>query len=306
MNKVRSLLVRGGSATVSRTMEEPVRHRMQGPARLAATAGGHRCNEVNYARSGSRATAILPRFQPARHFNLGAWRRCAEWPIEPAESAAVRVAVGDLTHRMTEYVVSRADASSAGTLLKSQPAREALGAEVSMAGERDFGRHHGPWHARADAAEALRRRLRVAAERARSNRGIESFTARAIQAFLQRSNILVCLLPLTFGHPHILTREMFASSTGTVRSCARPDNAGGGLQDEADILQCSTTAHSVPHRSTSSPMNASRTAVLDHPKVVLRRTTPRYRPDEISNTCAPDERLKPAARWRMRRSARGY
>jgi len=65
----------------------------------------------------------------------------------------------------------------------------------------------------ADAAEALRLIGFRVAGWSRSQKqieGIECFHGSAqIEAFLQRTNILVCLLPLTSDTRHVLNRELF-------------------------------------------------------------------------------------------------
>src|ERR1700693_2306727 len=71
--------------------------------------------------------------------------------------------------------------------------------------------------------------------------GIECFHGGAqIEAFLQRSNILVCLLPLTRDTRHILNRELFSKlNRNSPLGAPVLINAGRGrLQNEADILAC--------------------------------------------------------------------
>ena len=71
--------------------------------------------------------------------------------------------------------------------------------------------------------------------------GLPTFAgAEALPAFLARTDILVCLLPLTAGTRGILRRDLFSSLARDGR-LGRPIilNAGrGGLQVEADIAAC--------------------------------------------------------------------
>jgi glyoxylate/hydroxypyruvate reductase A len=71
--------------------------------------------------------------------------------------------------------------------------------------------------------------------------GVECFSGPAqFEAFLRRTDILVCLLPLTPETERILNRELFAKLNRTSPLGAPVlVNAGrGGLQNEADILAC--------------------------------------------------------------------
>jgi glyoxylate/hydroxypyruvate reductase A len=71
--------------------------------------------------------------------------------------------------------------------------------------------------------------------------GIECFHGKAqLDAFLQRTDILVCLLPLTPDTRHILDRKLFAKlNRNSPMGAPVLINAGrGGLQNEADILKC--------------------------------------------------------------------
>jgi glyoxylate/hydroxypyruvate reductase A len=71
--------------------------------------------------------------------------------------------------------------------------------------------------------------------------GIECFSGGGqLDAFLRRTDILVCLLPLTPDTRHILNREVFAKLNRTSPMGAPVViNAGrGGLQNEADLLAC--------------------------------------------------------------------
>ena len=128
--------------------------------------------------------------------------------------------------------------------------------------------------------------------------------AEGLEPFLRRTDILVCLLPLTPDTRHVLNRDLFAKLI-----CSSPlgapvlINAGrGGLQNEADILQClddGTLGGASLDVYATEPLPAD-SAFWTHPKVVL---TPHNAadtdPDEISNTSrARSSGLKPAARWR--------
>jgi glyoxylate/hydroxypyruvate reductase A len=61
-----------------------------------------------------------------------------------------------------------------------------------------------------------------------------------LEAFLRQTDILVCLLPLTADTRHILNRGLFEKlNRNSPMGAPVLINAGrGGLQNEADILQC--------------------------------------------------------------------
>jgi glyoxylate/hydroxypyruvate reductase A len=121
---------------------------------------------------------------------------------------------------------------------------------------------------------------------------IECFHGSAqLDAFLQRTNILVCLLPLTPDTRHVLNRELFSKlNRDSPMGAPVLVNAGrGGLQDEADILQClddgtlgaaSLDVYATEPLPIGSPF-------WTHPKIVL---TPHNAadtdPDEISKYVA--------------------
>ena len=178
-------------------------------------------------------------------FNLGAGvdARVAD-PTLP-DLPVVRVADADLTGRMTEYVVLhvlahhrrlfalRADQQRHLWQPREQWAAGALG--VGIMGLGVLG---------ADAAQVLRRLgFQVAGWSAhpKSIEGVACFAGREqLSAFLRRTNILVCLLPLTPQTRHILDRALFAQLDRTSPLGAPVlINAGrGGLQVERDILAC--------------------------------------------------------------------
>jgi glyoxylate/hydroxypyruvate reductase A len=71
--------------------------------------------------------------------------------------------------------------------------------------------------------------------------GIECLHGEAqLDPFLRRTDILVCLLPLTPDTRHILNRRLFSKlSRNSPMGAPVLINAGrGGLQNEADILAC--------------------------------------------------------------------
>ena len=122
--------------------------------------------------------------------------------------------------------------------------------------------------------------------------GIDCFHGEAqIEPFLRRTDILVCLLPLTPETRHILNRALFAKlNRNSPLGAPVLINAGrGGLQNEADILQClddGTLGGASLDVYGTEPLPAD-SPFWTHPKVVL---TPHNAadtdPDEISKYVA--------------------
>jgi glyoxylate/hydroxypyruvate reductase A len=122
--------------------------------------------------------------------------------------------------------------------------------------------------------------------------GIECFHGEVgLEPFLRRTDILVCLLPLTPDTRHILNRGLFSKlNHNSPMGAPVLINAGrGGLQDEGDILAClddgTLGAASLDVYETEPLPTDSR--FWTHPKVVL---TPHNAadtdPDEISKYVA--------------------
>jgi glyoxylate/hydroxypyruvate reductase A len=157
----------------------------------------------------------------------------------------VRVAVPDLTARMTEYVVLHVlmHHRQEPYLRESQRAKRwapklqwAAGAiSVGIMGLGALG---------ADAADALKRlgfRVSGWSRSPKTIDGVDCFHGEAqFEAFLRRTDILVCLLPLTPETRHVLDRALFEKlNRNSPLGAPVLINAGrGGLQNEADILQC--------------------------------------------------------------------
>ena len=208
----------------------------------------------------------------------------------------VRVAVGDLTGRMTEYVVLhvlmhhrqepylRASQREKRWAPKFQWPAGAI--SVGIMGLGTLG---------ANAAGALRQlgfRVSGWSRSPKRSRASNAFTARPrLDAFLRRTDILVCLLPLTPDTRHILDRGLFAKlNRDSPMGAPVLINAGrGGLQNEADILQClddGTLGAASLDVFAEEPLPAD-SPFWTHPKVVL---TPHNAadtdPDEISKYVA--------------------
>src|SRR6185295_10585605 len=95
-----------------------------------------------------------------------------------------------------------------------------------------------------DAAEALKILGFKVSGWSRSEKNIEGVRcfhgAEGLQPFLNSTNILVCLLPLTAETRHILDRKLLSMLDGSSPLGAPVlINAGrGGLQNEAELLDC--------------------------------------------------------------------
>jgi glyoxylate/hydroxypyruvate reductase A len=202
--------------------------------------------EVHYAAVWKPAPGELAAFSNLRViFNLGAGVDALMADPSLPKVPLVRVAVGDLTQRMTEYVVLHVLMHHRQELYLRACQRErrwqpkfqwpAGAISVGIMGLGTLG---------SDAAEALRRLgFHVAgwSNSPKAIAGIECFHGKGeLDAFLQRTDILVCLLPLTPDTRHILNRDLFARLNRTSPMGAPVViNAGrGDLQNEADVLAC--------------------------------------------------------------------
>jgi glyoxylate/hydroxypyruvate reductase A len=202
--------------------------------------------EVCYAAVWKPARGELAGFPNLRvMFNLGAGVDALMADSTLPKVPLVRVAVGDLTARMTEYVVLhvlmhhrqepylRASQREKRWAPRFQWPASAI--SVGVMGMGALG---------SSAADVLRRlRFRVSgwSRSPKQFDGISCFHGNAqLEAFLQRTDILVCLLPLTPETQQILDRALFVKlNRNSPMGAPVLINAGrGGLQNEAEILEC--------------------------------------------------------------------
>src|ERR1700736_2122729 len=202
--------------------------------------------EIHYAAVWKPAHSELAAFPNLRViFNLGAGVDALMADSSLPKVPLVRVAVGDLTDRMTEYVV----------LHVLMHHRQELYLRASQREKRWQPRFQWPGGAISvgimglgtlglDAADVLKRLgFRVAgwSNSPKAIDGVECFHGNGeLGAFLQRTDILVCLLPLTPDTRHILNRDLFAklNRTGPMGAPVLINAGRGGLQNEDDILAC--------------------------------------------------------------------
>src|SRR5450756_190909 len=242
--------------------------------------------EIRYAAVWKPSHGGLAAFANLRAiFNLGAGVDALMADTSLPKVPLVRVAVGDLTGRMTEYVVLHVLMHHRQELYLRASQRDkrwapkfqwpASAISVGIMGLGTLG---------ANAAQALRHLGFRVSGWSRSRKdidGVECFHGQAqLEAFLQRTDILVCLLPLTPDTRHILNRGSFAKlHRHSPLGAPVLINAGrGGLQNEADILGClddgtlgaaSLDVYAIEPLPADSPF-------WTHPKVVL---TPQHAAD---------------------------
>ena len=260
--------------------------------------------DVHYAAVWKPAPGELAAFPNLRViFNLGAGVDALMADSSLPKVPLVRVAVNDLTDRMAEYVVLH-------VLMHHRQEPYLRACQREKRWQPNF-----QWPASAisvgimglgtlglNAAEVLARiGFRVAGWSRAPKRidGIECFHGKEqLGAFLERTDILVCLLPLTVDTRHILKRGLFAKlNRNSPLGAPVLINAGrGGLQNEADILAClddGTLGAASLDVFTDEPLPAD-SLLWTHPKIVL---TPHNAadtdPDEISKYVARQiERLE--------------
>jgi len=258
-------------------------------ARFDAVCGGRRVvllpnagldpAEVHYAAVWKPVPGDLGSFPNLRAiFNLGAGVDALMADKSLPDVPLVRVAVPDLTNRMTEYVVLHVLMHHRQELYLRDSQRvkrwaplyqwPASAVTVGMMGLGTLG---------ADAADVLRRLGFRVTGWSRSPRvidGVECFHGMdGMDAFLRKTDILVSLLPLTPDTHGILNRDVFAKLNRTSPLGAPVlINAGrGGLQNEADILACldDGTLGAVSLDVFVQEPQPSDSRFWTHPKVVL-------------------------------------
>jgi glyoxylate/hydroxypyruvate reductase A len=235
--------------------------------------------EIHYAavwKPGHGELAAFPNLRVI--FNLGAGVDALMADSSLPKVPLVRVAVADLTGRMTEYVVLHVLMHHRQELYLRASQREkrwapkfqwpASAISVGIMGLGTLG---------ANAAELVKRLgFRVAgwSRNPRQIDGIACFHGQTqLDAFLQRTDILVCLLPLTPDTRHILNRKLFSKlNRDSPMGAPVLINAGrGGLQNEADILEClddGTLGAASLDVFAQEPLAAG-SPFWPHPKVVL-------------------------------------
>jgi glyoxylate/hydroxypyruvate reductase A len=253
--------------------------------------------EIHYAAVWKPDPGELAGFPNLRViFNLGAGVDALMADASLPKVPLVRVAVDDLTDRMTEYVVLHVLMHHRQEPYLRDCQREkrwqpkfqwpASAVSVGIMGLGTLG---------ANAAEVLGRIGFRVAGWSRSRRqinGIECFHGKPqLETFLRRTDILVCLLPLTRETRGILNRELFSklNRNGPIGAPVLINAGRGGLQNEEDVLAClddgTLGAASLDVYATEPLPPDSR--FWTHPKVVL---TPHNAadtdPDEISKYVA--------------------
>jgi glyoxylate/hydroxypyruvate reductase A len=235
--------------------------------------------EIHYAAVWKPAPGELAGFPNLRViFNLGAGVDALMADSSLPKVPLVRVAVADLTERMTEYVVLHVLMHHRQELYLRACQREKLWAPKFQ------------WPARAvsvgimglgtlgvNAAAALKQigfRMSGWSRNPRQVDGIECFHGQTqLDEFLQRTDILVCLLPFTPDTRHILNRELFSklSRNGPLGAPVLINAGRGGLQAEADILAClddGTLGGASLDVFANEPLPAD-SPFWTHPKIVL-------------------------------------
>ena len=236
--------------------------------------------EVHYAAVWKPRPGELAAFPNLRViFNLGAGVDALMADQALPNVPLVRVAVPDLTERMTEYVVLHVLMHHRQELYLRESQREKRWApKYQWPAQRDHGRHHGTGHARAPmpptcCGGSAFASPAGAAARSRSRASNASMAQGQFDAFLRQTDILVCLLPLTPDTRHILNRDVFTKlNRNSPLGAPVLINAGrGGLQNEADILHClddGTLGAASLDVFEKEPLPAD-SPFWTHPKVVL-------------------------------------
>lgn len=236
-------------------------------------------SEVHYAAVWKPVPGELAGFPNLKViFNLGAGVDALMADKTLPNVPLVRVAVDDLTNRMVEYVVLHVLMHHRQEPYLRQSQRIGRWAPkyqwpasaicVGIMGIGTLG---------ARAAQVLKQigfRVVGWSRSRRQVEGVECFAGGdQIEAFLRRTDILVCLLPLTPDTRGILNRDVFGklNRTGPLGAPVLINAGRGGLQNEADILASlddGTLGGVSLDVFAQEPLPAD-SAFWTHPKVVL-------------------------------------
>ncbi len=275
-----ALIVQGGTANWS-----PERWK----SRFDTACGGRRVvpwpddsgdpADIQYAAVWKPAAGVLAALPHLRViFNLGAGVDALIADPDLPKVPLVRVVVGDLTARMTEYVVLHVlmHHRQEPYLRRCQRERRwapryqwpASAVSVGIMGLGALGAHA------ASMLVPLGFRVAGWSRRERHIAGVECFHGTAgLDPFLRRTDILVCLLPLTAETRRILDRSLFAklNRTGAIGAPILINAGRGGLQNEADLLDAlndGTLGAASLDVFASEPL-PSHSSFWAHPNVVL-------------------------------------
>src|SRR6266481_976575 len=236
-----ALLIRGGTENWSAERWKARFDKVCGDRRVLQRAEATSDpTEVHYAAVWKPVPGELSAFPNLRViFNLGAGVDALMADASLPNVPLVRVAVSDLTERMTEYVVLHVLMHHRQEPYLRDSQREkrwapkfqwAAGAvTVGIMGLGTLG---------ANAADVLRRigfRVVGWSRSAKQIDGIQCFHGTAqLESFLQRTDILVCLLPLTPDTRQILNRDLFVqlNRNGPLSAPVLINAGRGGLQNE--------------------------------------------------------------------------
>jgi glyoxylate/hydroxypyruvate reductase A len=236
-------------------------------------------DEIHHAAVWKPAAGALSAFRNLRViFNLGAGVDALVADRSLPAVPIVRVAIEDLTSRMTEYVVLHVLMHHRQQLYlwdcqrhkKWQPRYQwaASAIRVGIMGVGTLG---------LDSASALKRlgfQVSGWSGSPKTIEGIDCYSGKdGLEPFLNRTNVLVCLLPLTADTQHILNRRVFSMlDRSSPLGAPVLINAGrGGLQVEADILSClndGTLGAATLDVFETEPLAAS-SPLWHHPNVIV-------------------------------------
>src|ERR1700760_2681259 len=215
-----ALLIHGGTDNWSPERWKTRFNEVCRDRRVLQTGASFEPAEVHYAAGWKPVPGELAGFPNLKViFNLGAGVDALMADKTLPDVPLVRVSVDDLTDRMAEYVVMHVLMHHRQELYlrESQRVRRwapkyqwpASAITVGIMGLGVLG---------ANAAEVLRRiGFKVAgwSRSAKQIDGVECFHGDGLGTFLRRTDILVCLLPLTSDTRHILNRDAFAKLNRT-------------------------------------------------------------------------------------------
>jgi glyoxylate/hydroxypyruvate reductase A len=202
--------------------------------------------EVHYAAVWKPRAGELAGFPNLRViFNLGAGVDALIADASLPSVPVVRVAVDDLTRRMTEYVVLHVLAHHRQEIYLRASQREnrwepkyqwpAGAVSVGIMGLGNLGSNA------AAALKVLGFKVSGWSRLAKDIPSVSCFHGEdGLKPFLEQTNILVCLLPLTAETRHILDRKLLSMlDRNSPLGAPVLINAGrGGLQHEAELLDC--------------------------------------------------------------------